>query len=192
MKLKDFRVTLAQELIGTSTNRKRIGQLAITTRVCQLHFPTKTSGKYNRCHYCYKNKHERCSHVGHVHFVYIVWPLWFWCLIGANSMLPRLCMWSARACVTCAHRPPNRHETSHPAAYLFSIPTCFYSKLALTMGESDHCHNQDFLQSAHTCNAAWASPATTSFYEVDLLPLLLAHSLLQDHHVMFLCAVARW
>ena len=76
-KLKDFRVTLAQELIGTYTNRKRIGQPAITvpsaTRVCQLHFPTKPSGKYNQCHYCYKYKHKRrstvwyCSDCGH-HF----------------------------------------------------------------------------------------------------------------------------
>ena len=38
------------------------------------------------------------------------------------------------ACVTCAHRAPNCHEVSHPAAYLFSIPTCFYSKLILTLG----------------------------------------------------------
>ena len=64
-KLKDLRVTLAQELIGTYTNRKWIGWTAITvpsaSRVCQLHFPTKASGRYNRCHYCYKYKHERRS-----------------------------------------------------------------------------------------------------------------------------------
>ena len=76
-KLKDFRVTLAQELIGSYTSRKRIGRPSITapsaTRVCQSHFPTKASGKYNRCHYCYKYKHERrstvwyCSDCGH-HF----------------------------------------------------------------------------------------------------------------------------
>ena len=75
--LKSFRVTLAEELIGTCTNRKRIGQPAITapsvTRVCQLHFPTKASGKYNPCHYCYKYKDEHrstvwyCSACGH-HF----------------------------------------------------------------------------------------------------------------------------
>ena len=63
-KLKDFRVTLAQELIGTYTNRKPAITAPSATRVCQLHFPTKASGIYNRCHYCYKYKHEHRSTVG--------------------------------------------------------------------------------------------------------------------------------
>ena len=67
------------------------------------------------------------SHVGHVCFVCIVWPLRFWHLIGAKfhfaMVVHVICSCACVAmvvhviclcvCMTCAHRPLNRQETSH-------------------------------------------------------------------------------
>lgn len=63
MKMKDFRVTLANELIDTFKGKKKAGRPAVlppAKRFCQEHFPIKESGQTRRrCHYCYKYRHER-------------------------------------------------------------------------------------------------------------------------------------
>ena len=47
---KDFRATLAKELIGGSSKR-----------FCQTHFPVRGADKVHRCHYCHKYRNERHS-----------------------------------------------------------------------------------------------------------------------------------
>ena len=61
--MKDFRVTLANELIDTFKGKIKAGRPAVlppAKRFCQEHFPIKESGQTcRRCHYCYKYRHER-------------------------------------------------------------------------------------------------------------------------------------
>ena len=93
------------------------------------------------------------SHVGHVRFVYIVWPLWFWHLLGVKFHVAMVVhVICSCACVTCAHRPPNRHETSLPYTRQCAVWNSRSDKI-------EKIYNQDSLQSAHTCNRARASPA---------------------------------
>ena len=65
-RLIDFRTTLATELNGSYSSRKRPGQSSISRplarRFCQAHYPMKaSSGNAHRCHYCHNNRHERRS-----------------------------------------------------------------------------------------------------------------------------------
>ena len=65
-RLIDFRTTLATELIGSYSSRKRPGRSSISRplarRFCQAHYPMKaSSGTAHRCHYCHNNRHERRS-----------------------------------------------------------------------------------------------------------------------------------
>ena len=58
--VKDFRTSLAKELIGTYASKKRVGRPSIglpMTRFCQHHFPMRVTSKH-LCHYChnYKNR----------------------------------------------------------------------------------------------------------------------------------------
>ena len=62
--LKDFRLSLASELIGEYSSRKRGGRPSLQRPVkcfCSTHFPTKADKRRNRCHYCvkYLNKHRQ-------------------------------------------------------------------------------------------------------------------------------------
>ena len=91
-----------------------------------------------------------CTHVGHVPFVYIVWPLWFWHLLGAKFQVAMVVhVICSCACVTCAH---NRHETSLPYTRQCAVWNSRSAKI-------EKIYNQDSLQSAHTWNRARASPA---------------------------------
>ena len=68
--IRDFRTTLATELIGRYSSRKRPGRSSINgplaTRFCQAHYPMKaSSGTPHRCYYCHNNKHERRSTMWH-------------------------------------------------------------------------------------------------------------------------------
>ena len=59
--IKDFRTSLAKELIGTYASKKRVGRSSIappTTRFCQHHFPMRVTSKH-RCHDCHNYKKER-------------------------------------------------------------------------------------------------------------------------------------
>ena len=59
--LKQFRMELAQALLGDYNGRKRRGRpsaAAPPQRICTTHFPTKHDKK-NRCQYCYHHRHER-------------------------------------------------------------------------------------------------------------------------------------
>ena len=93
------------------------------------------------------------THVGHVRLFIFVWPLWFWHLIGAKfdvaMFVHVIC---SCAFVTCAHRPPNRYETSLPYIIQCAVWNSRSDKIA-------KIYNQDSLQSAHTCNHTQASPA---------------------------------
>ena len=100
-----------------------------------------------------KERDWSATHVGHVRFVYIVWPLWFWHLIGAKFHVAMVVhVICSCAFVTCAHRPPNRHETSLPYTRQCAVWNSRSDKIA-------KIYNQDSLQSAHTCNRTRASPA---------------------------------
>ncbi len=60
--IKDFRTSLAKELIGEYSSRKRPGRPSIlppTRRFCHAHFPMRGAEKVHRCHYCHKYRHER-------------------------------------------------------------------------------------------------------------------------------------
>lgn len=60
--LKDFRVSLAKELIGNYISRKRPGRHSIMpnpVRFREAHFPTRGAERGHRCHYCYTYKHRR-------------------------------------------------------------------------------------------------------------------------------------
>ena len=53
--LKDFRMELAKELIGTYNSRKRSGRPSVTIprkTFCDQHFPNKGEGKQHRCYFC--------------------------------------------------------------------------------------------------------------------------------------------
>ena len=67
--IKDFRATLAKELIGTYCGKKRAGRPSIgpsTTRFCQHHFPMKGTDKSaHRCHYCHNYRKQRRETVWH-------------------------------------------------------------------------------------------------------------------------------
>ena len=59
--LKNFRIILARELIGTYSSRKRRGrhpERPISQPFSIGHFPQK-SDRFSRCHYCLKKKKER-------------------------------------------------------------------------------------------------------------------------------------
>ena len=63
---KDFRATLAKELIGGYCSRKRPGRPSAarpSKRFCQTHFPVRGADKVHRCHYCHKYRNERHSTV---------------------------------------------------------------------------------------------------------------------------------
>ena len=59
--LKDFRLNLATELIGSYNSQKRAGRPSILAakKFCQSHFPEKPNDKRYRCHYCYTYKKIR-------------------------------------------------------------------------------------------------------------------------------------
>ena len=61
MKLKEFCIILAKELIGTHCSRKRIGQPPISVpspvQLCDDHFPTKATRQL--CFNCHQHNHER-------------------------------------------------------------------------------------------------------------------------------------
>ena len=60
--VKDFRVALAKELIGSYASRKRPGRPRHTPasrRFCQAHFPIRGEGNGRRCHYCHNHKKVR-------------------------------------------------------------------------------------------------------------------------------------
>lgn len=60
--VKDFRASLAKELIGTYFGKKRAGRPSIgppTTRFCQHHFPMKVEKSRHRCHYCHNYRKRR-------------------------------------------------------------------------------------------------------------------------------------
>ncbi len=60
--IKDFRVTLAKELIGDYYSRKRPGRpsaLPPPRRFCQTHFPTQGDDSPHRCHYCHHYRQQR-------------------------------------------------------------------------------------------------------------------------------------
>ena len=83
--LKDFRTTLAKELIGTYSGRKQTGRPSIgppTKRFCQYHFPLRrTDGAYRRCHYCYHYRN-----------------LWYSLALQRMSVAP-LPHWKTRKCL---------------------------------------------------------------------------------------------
>ena len=59
--VKDFRVALAKELIGSYASRKRPGRPRHTPaarRFCQAHFPTRGAENGRRYHHCYHNKKQ--------------------------------------------------------------------------------------------------------------------------------------
>ena len=60
--IKDFRISLSKELIGSYSSRKRPGRpstLPPTRRFCQAHFPVRGADKVHRCHYCHNYRHVR-------------------------------------------------------------------------------------------------------------------------------------
>ena len=60
--LKEFRVALAKELIGSYASRKRPGRPRHTPAAChfcQAHYPIQGAENGRRCHHCYHNKKER-------------------------------------------------------------------------------------------------------------------------------------
>ena len=60
--IKDFRASLAKELIGDYCSQKRPGRppvLPPPRQFCQTHFPTRGDEKPHRCHYCHNYRQER-------------------------------------------------------------------------------------------------------------------------------------
>ena len=60
--LKDFQASLAKELIGSYSGKKRAGRPTIGPpkfRFCQHHFPMKVEKSYHRCHYCHNYRKQR-------------------------------------------------------------------------------------------------------------------------------------
>lgn len=58
--LKDFRASLAKELIGDFQNRKRRGRpsMSASSTFCSDHFPVQEE-KRSRCYYCFHKKSHR-------------------------------------------------------------------------------------------------------------------------------------
>ena len=63
--VKDFRVTLAKQLIGDYASRKRPGRRPNTPaawRFCQSHFSVRGADKGHHCHHCYhKKERHQCG-----------------------------------------------------------------------------------------------------------------------------------
>ena len=66
--VKDFRLALANLLIGEYNSRKRRGHPSLQQpikRFCTAHFPVKAERKGNRCYYCYNYLNRRRETVWH-------------------------------------------------------------------------------------------------------------------------------
>ena len=75
--VKEFRVALAKELIGSYGSRKRPGcprHTPAARRFCQAHFPTRGAENGRRCHHCYhkKQRHQTVWYCKDCNIFYVI------------------------------------------------------------------------------------------------------------------------